>query len=289
VSGALLVLEPGPATTVQDLGRAGLAGLGVPRSGALDRGALRAANRLVGNREDTAGLEVTLGGFVVQTRQAVTLAVCGAPGPVWLGAGPARRPVDEGVALTLAAGAVLHVGHAKAGVRRYVAVRGGLSLPATLGSRATDVLSGLGPPPVAAGTVFDVGDAVVGPPSPAVVPASAAAGVVRVLPGPRGDWVAGDAVTALVGAAWTVQPASNRIGLRLAGPGLRRHPKAPRTLASEGVLPGAVQLPPAGQPVVFLADHPTTGGYPVVAVVADADLDALGQLRPGDVVRFRPG
>ena len=212
------------------------------------------------------------------------VAVTGAPAAVTVDG----RAAPFSAPWTLAPGAVLGLGVPPAGLRTYLAVRGGIAVPPVLGSRSTDTLSGLGPAPLAPGDRLPVGDlaaeepfvdiAPVRPPSP--VP------VLRVLPGPRRDWLDPAAWTALTTQEWTVTADSNRVGLRLAGPQLTRA----RTdeLPSEGLVAGAVQVPPDGAPVLFLADHPVTGGYPVLAVVATADLGAAAQLRPGDSLRFRP-
>jgi biotin-dependent carboxylase-like uncharacterized protein len=186
----------------------------------------------------------------------------------------------------VSAGALLEVGTAVSGVRGYVAVSGGIAVEPVLGSRSTDLLSGLGPPPLRNGAVLPLGRP--GVPHARVdvapQPAPPAELVLRVTLGPRDDWCAPEAVRTLTSRAYRVSPASNRIGLRMDGPALTRA----RTgeLPSEGMVLGAVQVPPDGRPVVFLADHPTTGGYPVIGVVRAADLPAAAQARPGTPVRF---
>ena len=278
------MLSPGPLTTVQDTGRPGWAGIGVTRSGAADRSSAALANRLVGNPAGVAVLEVTAGGLRVRAERALLVALTGAPSP----ADVAGRPAPWNAPLPVPAGAVLSLGAPSAGLRSYLAVRGGIDVPEVLGSRSTDTLSGLGPPPLRAGDRLPVGPP--GPDQPVVDVAPVAApgrtAVLRVLPGPRRDWLAPSAWTALTTAAWTVGTASDRVGLRLAGPVLARAREG--ELASEGLVPGAVQVPPDGAPVLFLADHPVTGGYPVLAVVVTPDLPAAAQVRPGDVLRFRP-
>ncbi|KUN97200.1 biotin-dependent carboxyltransferase family protein [Streptomyces caeruleatus] len=279
---ALGVVRAGALTTVQDLGRPGHAHLGVPRSGALDGPAAALVNRLVGNAPEAAVLETTLNGCALRPRSAVTVAVGGAPCRVTVDG----RPVAWGAPLRVPAGALLDVGAAVSGVRSYVAVSGGIAVEPVLGSRSTDLLSGLGPPPLTDGTVLPLGRATrlharvdVAP-----QPAPPAELVLRVTPGPRDDWFTPAAVRAFTSRAYRVSPASNRIGLRTEGPALER--AVTRELPSEGVVLGAVQVPPDGRPVVFLADHPTTGGYPVVAVVRAADLPAAAQAVPGTPVRF---
>jgi biotin-dependent carboxylase-like uncharacterized protein len=264
------VLETGPLVTVQDRGRFGLAHLGVPRAGALDAPAAALANRLVGNEPDAAVLESLLGGLVLRTDAGCWVAVTGAAGP--------------GGVQWLAAGAELRVGHPATGLRSYVAVAGGFAVDPVLGSRSTDTLAWVGPPPVRAGTVLPIGPPV-GEPRPLDTPRTPRPGELRVVPGPREDWFVADALDLLCTTAWAVGADSNRVGLRLEGPALRRTREG--ELASEGMVLGAVQVPPNGQPVVFLADHPPTGGYPVIGVVEVDDLWQCAQLRPGQTVRFR--
>lgn len=280
----LTVLDPGPLATVQDRGRTGYAGIGVPRSGAADAAAADLANRLVGNLDAAAVVEATAGGLRVRAERALLVAVTGAPAPVTVDG----RPAPFGAPFPLGAGGGLGLGTPPVGLRTYLAVRGGIDVPPVLGSRSTDTLSGLGPAPLKAGDRLPVGDlrgeepfvdvAPLRPPSPAPV--------LRVLPGPRRDWLAPAAWTDLTTRPWTVTANSNRVGLRLDGPRLTRARED--ELPSEGLVPGAVQVPPDGAPVLFLADHPVTGGYPVLAVVTTADLPAAAQLRPGDTLTFRP-
>ena len=281
------VLRPGALTTVQDAGRPGHAHLGVPRSGALDRAAYALANRLLGNRPDAAALETTVDGVGLRALAAVTVAVTGAPCAVRI----SGRPAAWGAPLWLRAGAELEVGRAESGLRSYVAVRGGLAVPPVLGSRSTDLLSGLGPAVLSEGALLPVGPP--GPdPLPAVdppgTPGPAAELVLPLRLGPRADWFEEAALAELWRGRYRVSPESNRIGLRTeSGPRLAR--SRPGELPSEGMVLGAVQVPPDGLPVVFLADHPVTGGYPVVGVVPAAALSAAAQARPGVGVRFVRG
>jgi biotin-dependent carboxylase-like uncharacterized protein len=280
------VLRAGALTTVQDGGRAGHAHLGVPAAGALDGPALRLANRLVGNDEAAAGLEITVTGCRLRFRRAVMVAVTGARAARLTVDG---RSVDAGVPVPVPAGAVLDVGRATVGVRTYLAVAGGLDVPPVLGSRSTDTLSGLGPPALRDGDVLPVGTPQ-GPPAPVsfTVPAPAGGAIeLRVLPGPRVDWFTAAARATFTSATYTVSPKSNRVAARLAGPRLTR--AIDGELPSEGLVLGAVQVPAGGEPLVFLADHPTTGGYPVIGVVEPADLPLLAQSRPGTSVTFRRG
>jgi biotin-dependent carboxylase-like uncharacterized protein len=257
----------------------GLAHLGVPRAGALDRRAADLANRLVGNPGDAAVLEVLLGGLAVRTDGGCWVAVTGAPVDVTVD-GRAR---SHGRAEWLPAGAVLEVGTPRTGARSYVAVAGGVAVEPVLGSRSTDTLAWVGPPRVAPGTTLPIGSPVEAP-RPVDVPPADRTAPLRVLVGPRADWFGPRALEGLCTVTWSVEPDSDRVGLRLAGPPLER--RRTEELPSEGMVLGAVQVPPSGRPVVFLADHPTTGGYPVVAVVLDEDLSRCAQLRPGDAVRF---
>ncbi|WP_067648804.1 urea amidolyase family protein [Nocardia harenae] len=283
---AVLVERVGPAVTVQDLGRPGWTDSGVGRSGAADPAALALANRLVGNPETAAALEVLVGGVVLRARRRITVAVTGAPLPATVDG----VPVGHASVLTLAAGSVLALGVTAVGLRGYVAVRGGIEVPAVLGSRSRDTLAGLGPQPVAAGDELPIGppprdwpivDQAPVPPLPeAPVP-------VRVRPGPRDGWFADPA--ALYAGEWRVTSEVDRVGVRLErsrGPALRRAITA--ELPTEGLPLGAIQVPPGGEPVIMLADHPVTGGYPVIGVVAAADLGTVAQLRPGTALRFHP-
>jgi biotin-dependent carboxylase-like uncharacterized protein len=276
------LLEPGALTTIQDLGRPGYASLGVPHSGAADVPAFLLANRLVGNADNAAALEVTLGGLAVRLVDAATLALTGAPCPT-SGDG---RAVPVLAPVSLPSGTVLRLGLPAVGLRTYVAVRGGIAVDPTLGSRSTDVLSGLGPRALAAGDLLPIGQEEIAEITVDVAPVDPVprGTSVRILPGPRVDWFGPDTLSVLCSGAYVVAPASDRVGVRLTGPGLERVRQ--EELPSEGLVTGAVQIPPDGQPVVFLADHPVTGGYPVPAVVVAADLPVVAQARPGDALRF---
>ncbi|MGW0874648.1 5-oxoprolinase subunit C family protein [Streptomyces sp. NPDC002740] len=279
---AVSVVRAGALTTVQDQGRPGHAHLGVPRSGALDAPAAALVNRLVGNPPDAAVLETTLNGCALRPRSDVTVAVGGAPCRVTVDG----RPAAWGAPVRVRAGTLLDIGPAVSGVRTYVALAGGIIVEPVLGSRSTDLLSGLGPAPLADGTVLPLGRELVPHARVDVAPQPAppAELVLRVTLGPRDDWFTPDALRAFTSRTFLVSSASNRIGLRTEGPALERARSG--ELASEGMVLGAVQVPPAGRPVVFLADHPTTGGYPVIGVVRAADLAAAAQAVPGTPVRF---
>ncbi|TFB53265.1 5-oxoprolinase/urea amidolyase family protein [Cryobacterium tagatosivorans] len=285
----VIVRSPGLQTTVQDLGREGRAALGVPGSGALDRGALRRANRLAGNPAGAAGLENALGGLALEAVTDQVLAVTGARVPLTVTGPTGARTVQTETPFALLAGETLTLGAPSAGVRSYVAFRGGLDVPPVLGSRSTDTLSGIGPRPLGAGTPLPV---LAAPPSsvvgaPGVEPEPPAAVTdLRFVPGPRSDWFDPETIERFAGATWTVTAQSNRIGLRLDGEPLER--SRPGELPSEGTVTGAIQLPSSGLPVLFLADHPVTGGYPVIGVVLPADLDRAAQLPTGARIRFTP-
>ena len=281
----LTVLRPGPLALLQDAGRFGHAADGVGRSGPADRAAHARANRLVGNAAGATAIEVTLGGLVVRAEHDVTVVITGAPAPAEVDG----TPVAHDTPLVLAAGQTVRLRAPRAGIRSYLAVAGGVEVPPILGSASTDTLAGLGPSPLATGTRLAVGTSRGTGEPPAATQIGDPAPVLRVLFGPRDDWFADP--FALTTGRWQVSPQSNRVGLRLDRPG-GDGPALVRTrtdeLASEGLVLGAIQVPPSGQPVLFLADHPLTGGYPVVAVVVDDDIDRAGQLRPGQLLRFDP-
>jgi biotin-dependent carboxylase-like uncharacterized protein len=293
------IRRAGALTTVQDCGRPGYAHLGVPRSGALDAPAHHQANRLVGNPPGAAVLETTLTGVAVSAECDVTVAVTGAQAAVRVDGQSARWAAG----IELRRGKLLEVRSATAGVRSYMAFSGGLDVPRVLGSASADLLSGLGPARLADGDVLQLGrpegadgrDGCALGELPAVAVAArpgaasssdGAGGPVQLVihPGPRLDWLASPGLAALEDGQWTVSPQSNRVALRLDGQPVRRRRGE---LASEGLVSGAIQALPDGHLVLFLADHPTTGGYPVIAVVDPACLAACAQARPGSTISFR--
>lgn len=280
----LEVIAPGPLTTIQDLGRPGWAHLGISRSGAADRASLRLANRLVGNPEDVAALETSLQGPRLRALDDTRVVLTGAPCSAQLDG----DDVAMHTPVVVRAGQVLAVGRASRGVRTYVAVAGGLGGAAVLASRSTDTLGGLGPAPLARGDRLTVMGPPGEPPPVDALPVSAPEAEIEVtlLLGPREDWFTSQAIAGLHAGAYTVGAASNRVGVRLEGAPLIW--ARSEELRSEGLVPGAVQVPPSGQPIVLMADHPTTGGYPVLGVVSERDLDRVAQLRPGGRLRFRP-
>ncbi|MFT4137281.1 5-oxoprolinase/urea amidolyase family protein [Microbacterium sp.] len=279
-----LVVEPGLLATVQDQGRPGHAAEGIATAGAADRAALRTANRLLGNREDAAGVEITMGGFRARAESDLWIAVTGAWGAVLVDG----HPMDPYAPQLWPAGSELHLDWFAHGTRAYLAIRGGVAATGVAGSCSTDTLSGLGPAPLRAGDrLTPAGPDPAAPIPPDDLrpwgPPDDTAIEIALAPGPRADWLA--AAAGLFEADWTVSNEADRVGIRLDGPALRRI----RTdeLPSEGMLPGAIQVPPDGRPVILGPDGPVTGGYPVIAVVADASRDALAQARPGTRLRFR--
>ncbi|MFJ1900896.1 biotin-dependent carboxyltransferase family protein [Streptomyces sp. NPDC088115] len=283
MSAGIEVVRAGALTTVQDEGRFGHAHLGVGRAGALDAPSARLANRLAGNPVGAALLETTVTGCAVRPDRAVRAVVGGAPCRVTVDG----RPVAWGAPVHVPAGAVLDAGPAAHGLRSYLAFAGGLEPEPVLGSRSADLLSGLGPDPLRDGDVLPLGPPPsAGPPPTAAVPwpGVPAELVLPVLLGPRHTWFTADALRTLTTAAYRVSVQSNRIGLRTEGPELARARQG--ELPSEGMVLGAVQIPPDGRPVVFLNDHPTTGGYPVVGVVPESALAGAARVTPGTVVRF---
>jgi biotin-dependent carboxylase-like uncharacterized protein len=288
------VVAAGALTTIQDLGRPGWGHIGVSRSGAADRPALRLANQLVGNVDGAAALETTLAGPRLRFDGPAVVALTWAPARPRVGDG--AKPMNE--AFELAAGDELKVGNASSGLRTYVAIRGGIDVPRVLGSAATDVLTGLGPARLARGDLLATGELALAtrevtgggraiwPPAPEPPPSWELPNsvVLHVLVGPRSDWFTAASTERLFHDPFTVDHASNRIGLRLQGAQLER--SRADELLSEGLVPGAIQVPADGKPILLLVDHPTTGGYPVIAVVRSQDLPLAAQLRPGHEVRF---
>ncbi len=286
---SLEVLRTGPLALVQDLGRPGLAHLGVSRSGAADRRAHTLANRLVANPDDCATLEITLGGFTALVRGGpVDIAVTGAD------CNPSLDGIPFGINSVrhCEPGQVISLELPESGLRSYIGVRGGVDVTPVLGSRSYDTLSQIGPAPLRRGDAVPVGPGFQRYPEldqAPVAPITAGRADLRVVPGPRADWFAEP--EALLRTDWVVSDRSDRVGTRLTGPPLA-HRSAQRQLPSEGTTRGAIQVPPNGQPVILGPDHPVTGGYPVIGVIVDADTDLLAQLRAGQLVRMhwqRPG
>lgn len=274
---------------VQDAGRSGYAALGVSASGVADRRAMRDANRAVGNTARAAVLE-SVGGVVLRFRGAGVAAVTGASGALTLEeAGGGVRPVTHGEPFATVDGDELTLGHPERGLRYVIAVRGGVDAAPALGSRAADTLAGLGPLALTAGTVLPIGDAGRHAVDPSVVarelPAPGDLVDLEITLGPRDDWFTTAAVETLTGQEWTVTPRSDRVGIRLQGQ-VPLERALGGELPSEGAVTGAIQVPPDGQPVLFLPDHPLTGGYPIIGALTDRSLDLAGQLAPGVRLRF---
>lgn len=301
---AVVVEHPGLQSLLQDLGRTGHGGLGVPAAGAADLDSARLANRILGNAPEVAVIETLLGGLALRARGHHVLALAGAEGTARItaadGGAPADRWAPARAPFALYDGEVLTIGEPEAGLRTYLAVRGGFEVAAVLGSRSTDTLSGLGPEPLSAGTAVPVpagaGGAAVRPvegnvePPRRLMPRAGATTTLRVTPGPRDDWFGSAGLERLTGQDWQVGNQSNRVGVRLEVPhesdGAPLERIRQGELASEGAVTGALQVPPSGLPVLFLADHPVTGGYPVIGVVLPQDLTLAAQLPPGSAVRF---
>lgn len=288
---AIEVLRPGAQLLVEDLGRPGRAGQGVAASGTADRASLREANRAVGNPPGEAGLELAGGGAVLRFRGAAVVALSGALAHATVRAAEGRHPVEHGSAVAIEDGDELHIGAPHDGLRVLLAIRGGLALDPVLGSLATDTLAHLGPEQLAAGAVVPLrgpgrGSTAVEPTRAPRIPLPVAGETVdlAIVLGPRDDWFTEAALASLLEQEWEVTPRSDRVGVRLRGTPLARSREG--ELESEGAVTGAIQVPPDGQPVLFLPDHPLTGGYPVIGAVVDRDLDRAGQLPPGARVRF---
>lgn len=279
----LEILRTGPLALVEDLGRPGLAHLGVTRSGAADRRSHTLANRLVTNPDDRATVEVALGGFTARVHGGdVAIAVTGAD------TDPAVNGTPFGINSIHYAhdGDVISLGVAYSGLRSYLAVRGGFDVTPVLGSRSYDVMSAIGPQPLKPGDVLPVGEHTEDFPEVDQAPVAAFDDDVlelRVVPGPRDDWFVDPDV--LVRTNWQVTNRSDRVGMRLVGMPLD-YRRPDRQLPSEGATRGAIQVPPNGLPVILGPDHPVTGGYPVVGVVVDDDIDKASQARPGQTVRL---
>lgn len=280
----MTVHRAGPLTTIQDRGRPGHAHLGVAPSGALDLPALELANRLAGNPPGTAGLECTLGGLEVSFDDSRVVAVTGAPAPLRVDG----RPVALNASLWVRPRQHLVLGQPSIGARSYVAVAGGFAVPEVFGSRSTDLLSGLGPPHVVDGASVRLGEVRLGAPGIDDVAGGSFPSTLwlEVHRGPRTGWFVDGSFESLRTARYQVSATSNRIALRLDGPVLRR--RIHDELASEGLVTGAIEVPPDGQPLIFLADHPTTGGYPAIGVIVQDDLPKLAQVRPGAEIRLLP-
>jgi len=286
------ILNPGFLTTVQDGGRRGWARFGVPPSGPLDAVAFRAANLLVGNAPDAAALEITLTGPALRLPREALIAICGAAFDVWAG----RLPIPTWHAVYIRAGQYVTFGQRRDGARAYLAVSGGIALPPFLGSQSTYLKGGFGG---LEGRALRPGDRLPLGASPWREPALVAgrswpqeqrppyshAPTVRIVWGPQDDAFTEPARAALTTNEYRLTPEADRMGVRLQGPAIFAS-RAGESI-SDGLVSGSIQIPPNGQPIVMLADHQTTGGYPKIATVIQADLPLLAQCLPGDRVRFK--
>ena len=285
VTDGLTVVRPGMLTTVQDLGRWGHQGIGVPVAGPMDWYSHRLANQRAGNPRGAAALEVTLMGPELLAERDVVCAVAGAEFDVMVDG----LRVDPTRAFDVRQGARLQFGERRAGARAVLAVRGGFDVPAILNSRSTSLISRMGPfggRPLKTGDRLPIGSIVEGVDSrgmPLVLPDGGAR--VRVVAGPQDDWFTDEALNALTSTRFTVTPESNRMGYRLSGPRLDR--RDAREMLSDATAIGSLQVPPSGLPILLMADRQTTGGYPKIGTVILADLPLAGQLAPGDWIEFR--
>lgn len=287
-SGSIEILSPGPLSLLQDQGRLGLAASGVTASGSFDRLSAARANHAVGNSPGVGLIEVLSGGLEFRSQVSTSIIVTGAQSHITIDG----RTWSANTILDLAPGNHVVIEHAGYGLRAYVALRGGVgSQQQVLGSVSSDTLSGIGPAPLAAGQVLDVGGFPVDPewwPQLRHIPnpwPPRSREELHVHLGPRSEWFRNESVLAFLSQEYVVTPQSNRIGVRLEGAQpLER--AIPDELPSEGMVRGAIQVPPNGQPVIFGPDHPVTGGYPVIATLSARSCDRLAQLAPGTRVRF---
>lgn len=290
MSAALVVEAPGPFTTLQDLGRTGHQAAGIPVSGALDPESLRLANALVGNAEGEAALEMRLMGPTLKVAaDHVRVALCGASSPLEIIA-PERGEIAPWRSARLARGTVIRVPALRDSVTAYLAVEGGFDTPEILGSRSTCLRAGFGG---FDGRILAKGDRLAlnldrvasraelrAARAPSLTPPRR----IRVVLGPQDDYFSEAGRAALLAAEYVVTKDADRMGLRLSGPRLE-HERG-YNIVSDGIATGSIQVPGDGQPIVLLADHQTTGGYPKIATVISADLPALGRLAPGATLRF---
>lgn len=289
----LQILDPGLLTTIQDRGRVGWARYGIPPSGPMDRAAFSAANRLVGNSPDAAGLEITLTGPTLRAWEDCLIAVCGADFELWAGG----LPVPTWHSVFVRAGSLVRFGRRISGLRAYLAIAGGLATPPFLGSRATYLKGRFGG---LQGRALRAGDRI-GVGRHEIHDFAAAAGrvwprgdrplynvnpTVRVVLGPQDDHFSQEQLDRFFAAPYEITPDSDRMGLRMRGTALRH--VGPSGIVSDGIVTGCIQIPPDGQPIVMMVDHQTTGGYPKIGTVIRSDLPLLAQALPGEMVRFSP-
>ena len=282
---ALTVLDPGPQTTVQDLGRAGQLRSGIPPSGPMDRVSFIVANRLVGNTDGAAALECTVVGPRFRVGTAGAIAVTGAEMPLVVNGSEAPR----WTAVPVCPGDEVRVGSARAGVRGYLAIAGGIDVPLVLGSRSTYLrgrLGGLEGRALRKGDVLSL--------FPATVPLARALApppirleeepILRVVVGPQAERFTEDGIATLLGHPYAMLPQSDRMGARLSGPRIAH--RAGHDIISDGIALGSIQVPGDGQPIALLVDRQSTGGYTKIATICSFDIGQLGQVKPGQRVRF---
>ena len=287
----LEVLQPGVGTTLQDAGRAGQRHHGLPLSGWLDAPLAQAANALVGNPAGAAVLELRGAGTVLRVQTAaLRLALAGQLSAWRVAADGKRLPVLPWESTTLQPGELLQLGLSDSGCA-YLALEGGLQVPAAFGSRSSYWRAGLGD---VLGRPLRAGDTLATGGGPATDPRQRRSrtpwpqgnGPIRVLLGPQDDHFTEEALAQLLKQDWQATAAQDRMGLRLQGPALQHRSAQAADIVSDGVTPGAIQVPANGQPIVLLADGQTVGGYPKIATVVRADLPRLAHLRAGTTLRF---
>ena len=269
--------------TLQDQGRIGYANIAVPTSGAFDQKSHQLANRLIGNFPNACAIESLRGSFEFSTDSELVISATGAPASVQVDG----REHEMFRSIFVPAGSVVSVSPGSLGMRTYLAIRGGIVGNQIMGSSSYDELSQIGTPPIKPGDKFSVENQVAGSITGDYIPGSVITGLntveLEAMPAPR--WSGFSNSNILFTSEYQVTSSVNRVGLRLSGPALVWNSES--RLASEGVVTGAIQIPVDGMPLIFGPDHPTTGGYPVVAVVSRSSLDLLAQTAPGTVVRFK--
>ncbi len=285
----LEILSPALQSLIQDTGRPHQLHYAVPRSGAADRASWIEGNELLGNRPGAASIETLFGGLKVTAHQTMVLALTGATPGATITGDSGDRTVPAWQPFVLRTGETLEVHAPTVGVRSYLAVGGGFEPEPELGSRSTDILTGLGPPPLAAGDILPIGTTHDGAVDPRIPPRTMPGATILDVPldlTHRSALFTEASLRALTESTWTVSPDSNRVGIRLTdAPPLEL--RTPTELPSSPLVAGAVQVPSSGLPLIFLRDHPATGGYPVIGVVPEPALDDLAQLAPGSQIRFR--
>jgi len=282
----LTIVKPGMLSTVQDLGRRGRAALGIPPCGAMDELALRVANRLVGNADERAAIEITLGGPEIRFDEETLVAIAGSRFECEIDG----RAMPHGETIAVAAGATLAIGRSLEGARAIVAVAGGIDVAPVLGSRSTFLRGGFGG---VDGRALKAGDRLrLGASGRRkrrrlrrdALPRYEPRAALRVVEGPQSDAFTTSGRRTFLVSRYRVSPRSDRMGLRLDGPAIELAANA--DLLPEGIAPGAIQVPGDGQPIVLGVDRPTTGGYTKIATVVTADLWKTAQAKPGDEVGF---